>query len=50
MANIFKGTGLVRTPKGFLKNSIYTSGSTVLSTILGGSNIKFFNPDLFGGS
>jgi hypothetical protein len=50
MANIFKGTGLVRTPKGFLKNSNYTGGSTVLSTILAGSNIKFFNPDLFAGS
>ena len=48
MVNIFKGTGLLRTPKGFLKNAD-GSGEPALAGILAGSSIKFFNPDLMSG-
>ena len=49
MANIFKNTGLIRTPKGFLKN-ITGISSPILSTVLSGSSIKFINGDMFSGS
>ena len=45
LLNIFKGTGLIRTPKGFLKN-ISNQTAPTLSSVLSGTNIKFINTDL----
>lgn len=49
LTNIFKGTGLVRTPKGFLKGVSWQT-TPVLSSVLSGTSIKFINPDLMGKS
>lgn len=49
LSNVFKGTGLVRTPKGFLKGVVGQS-APVLSGVLNGSLIKFFNSDFLSNS
>ena len=48
IVNIFKGTKLIRTPKGFLKDiqNQTVPSADLLSSILSGSSIIFFNHDL----